>query len=70
MPVGDSTRAFWRLDNAARILAMTIFCGTCGVRPSGKCTTHPFMGKPAPRVGAGARGSTQCRARFACSHSS
>ena len=58
VPVGDSMRAFWRLVREARILLMVIFWGTWGLRPSGKCTTHPPMGAPAPRTGAGGLGRT------------
>ena len=70
VPVGDSMSAFCDLVSAVRMRDMVIFCGTCGVRPAGKCTTHPAMGAPAPRVFSRNSRSTKFRPRFGCAHSS
>ena len=66
VPVGDSMRAFCFFVSAVRIFDIVIFCGTCGVKPSGKCTNTPCIGAPEPggRTGGTGSGNTFDRDRF------
>ena len=58
VPVGDSMSAFCFPRSAAITLDMVIFCGTCGLRPLGKCTDTPPIGKPPSLAGSGCLGKT------------